>query len=174
MLFTLPQLMYRLGVSRWQWTEEYGSMPKYPYSSSNNRLIVITVTYPGYGLLSCDMIWHVTMTWYDMSLWQPKLELLSWFPILKISHCNSFEDWAPVRVPNLQMSYSSDLTTWQGTRIIVPAMATRWHDPLHRWPPPVQLHLFTYSPIYEALHVKNWDSGWIPQIMLQKTWSAPT
>ena len=30
------------------------------------------------------------------------------------------------RVPNLQLS-SSDLTKWQGTRMVVPAMADRWN-----------------------------------------------
>ena len=63
----------------------------------------------------------------DMSPWWPLLGLLSWCPIFKSSHCNSFE----VRVPELQMS-CSDSTSWQGSRIIVPSMVTGdiYHPPL--------------------------------------------
>ena len=40
------------------------------------------------------------------------------------SACTSY-----LLVPNLQLS-CKDLITWQGTRIVVPAMAIRWHVPL--------------------------------------------
>ena len=69
------------------------------------------------------------------SPWWPLFGLLSWCPVnvFKITHCNSFEDRAPVDFiygcPNLQMS-CRDLTIWQGTRIIAPAMAARQHAPL--------------------------------------------
>ena len=43
------------------------------------------------------------------------------------SHCDSFEDRAQ-QVPDLQMS-CSDLTVWEGTSIVVPAMAASWYTP---------------------------------------------
>ena len=55
---------------------------------------------------------------------------LNYYPVTRSpesSHCDSFEDRAP-QVPDLQMS-CSDLTVWEGTRIVVPAMAASWYTP---------------------------------------------
>ena len=63
--------------------------------------------------------------------WWPLLRLLSQYPIFKSSHCNHFKIghlFCHLWVPIFQMHYR-DFTTWQGTRIIAPAMATRWHIP---------------------------------------------
>ena len=59
-----------------------------------------------------------------MSLWGPLLWLLSWCPIFKSGHCNSFEDWAPIDYiyGYCQMSHRN-LTLWQGTRIVAPVMS---------------------------------------------------
>ena len=80
----------------------------------------------------------------------------------------------------------SDLTTWQGTWIVVPAMATRHHDPitplLEHWSYLSVLHQpikTFYSISISGFHFHNWNeylyifrlSGWInalymyPQIL---------
>ena len=59
-----------------------------------------------------------------MSTSRPLMELLSRCLIFKSCHCISFEArWFWLRVTDLQLSYR-DLTTWQGTRTVVPVMAT--------------------------------------------------
>ena len=64
--------------------------------------------------------------------WQPLLRLLSWCPIFKVKSLQLI--WRSgtrrfhLRVPDLRMSCRV-LTTWQGTRIVVPAIAARWTCP---------------------------------------------
>ena len=51
------------------------------------------------------------------SPWWPLLWLLTWYPIFKSSHCNSFEERAPVPRTHFQMNYYAQwLDYMQGTR----------------------------------------------------------
>ena len=55
-------------------------------------------------------------------------------PTLLSSHCNSFEDWVPVDEIYGYPVFKWVAMTWQGwqgTRIVVPKMATRWQALLH-------------------------------------------
>ena len=97
-----------------------------------------------------------------MSPWWPFLGILSWWPIFKSSHCYSFEDgirfhhravskfassqWEMALLCNdvshwlgtgLDLIFDvscSDLTTWEGTRLVVPVMAAKQHALLTHWP----------------------------------------
>ena len=68
--------------------------------------------------------------------WWPLLGLLSWDSIFNSSHCKSFENQASVDFMYgcpIFKCVCRDLTTWVGTRIVVPVMATRVAHPIH-WP----------------------------------------
>ena len=55
---------------------------------------------------------------------------VSWCPILMSNHCNSFDDWVPVDEIYGYSIVKWIAVTWQGwegTRIVVQTMATKWH-----------------------------------------------
>ena len=71
-----------------------------------------------------------------ISPWWPLLGLLPWCPIFNSSHCNSFEDQATLEFIYGCLIFrwvAATFTTWQGTGIVVQAMATRWHVPFIRY-----------------------------------------
>ena len=79
---------------------------------------MVTITYMAY-------LWWVIWISYSMSPWMPLLQLLSWCPIFKSSHCTSLDTCKfHLRVTGAWSSI--DLATCQGTRI-PPTMATRWN-----------------------------------------------
>ena len=88
-----------------------------------------TQLFAGSHFMSSECWWHGSQK--DMLPWWPSLELLSQCPIFGSSHSNSrsgtcrFHPWSQ----DLPMS-CKDLSIWQGTRIVAPAMATRWSAPL--------------------------------------------
>ena len=67
-----------------------------------------------------------------MSPWKPLQQLISWYPIFKSSHCNSFDDRAPMDffTGSLILKWAAEFTTWQGTRRVVPAIVTRVTCPI--------------------------------------------
>ena len=76
--------------------------------------------------------------------WWPWLVLISWCPIFRSSHYISFEDRAPVDGIHQCLS-CSDLTIWEGTEIVTPAMAYRWHALLNCCTNPTMHHSTSHN-----------------------------
>ena len=68
-----------------------------------------------------------------MLTWWGLLGLLSWYPPIQSSHCNSFEDQVPVDEIYGYPIFKWVVVTWQlwqGNRIVTPALATTLMLPL--------------------------------------------
>ena len=60
---------------------------------------------------------------WGMSTWRPLMELSSWCTTFKLSHCNSFEDWASV-----DEIYGCPIFKWDSwLHNRIPAMAVKRH-----------------------------------------------
>ena len=84
----------------------------------------------------------------------PLLGLLFWRPIFKSNYCTSFEDRAPT-------IFKWVAETWQGTRIVAPAKAARWHAPLTHWSLR-DLHVILKLQFSILLYVHRADTGLAP------------
>ena len=103
-------------------------MTRFDINSKHAYQSVPVITMPPTGGKFIDFAWQLRRK--GMSLRCSLLELSSWCPVFKSSHCFSVEDQSPIDYTNGWQIFKGDAfiwRRWEATRIVATVMAASLH-----------------------------------------------